>query len=174
MEPERDQEAISAARLDRELNELLQELRAEQNGILLLVGFLLVIPFSARFKGVSQFEKDAYLFTLMMAGTASLVIIAPVAYHRMVFRRYQKAKLVERGHVMALTALVLLSLTILGVLVLVTNFLFPTWLVVLMSVVYVVVVTLLWWVLPLESRRREAAAEPESRQAFDLTAIVPK
>jgi Family of unknown function (DUF6328) len=92
------QEEITAARLDRELNELLQELRVAQNGILLLVGFLLVIPFSTRFNHVSKFERDIYYLTLLSAGLAALLIIAPVAHHRIVFRKHEKAALVRRGN----------------------------------------------------------------------------
>jgi hypothetical protein len=162
-----EREEITAARLDRELNELLQELRVEQNGILLLVGFLLVIPFSARFAHVSKFERDVYYLTLLAAGLAAIVIIAPVAYHRMVFRKHAKAALVHRGHMLATAGLVLLSFTILGVLVLVTNFLFGTALTVVMSVVYVVVVSTLWLFLPMQSRRGAA------RSAQDLSSNVP-
>jgi hypothetical protein len=75
------EEEFTAARLDRELNELLQELRVAQNGILLLVGFLLVIPFSTRFNHVSKFERDVYYLTLVSAGLGALLIIAPVAHH---------------------------------------------------------------------------------------------
>src|SRR5512140_3415037 len=114
------QEEITAARLDRELNELLQELRIEQNGVLLLVGFLLVIPFSTRFNHVSTFERDIYYLTLLSAGLAALVIIAPVAHHRIVFRMHEKAGLVRRGHQLASAGLVLLSMTLLGVLAMVT------------------------------------------------------
>jgi hypothetical protein len=163
-----DEQEITGARLDRELNELLQELRVEQNGILLMVGFLLVIPFSARFAHVSKFERDVYYVTLLSAGLAALVIIAPVAYHRMVFRMYEKAALVRRGHHLASAGLFLLAVTILGVLVLVTNFLFGTVLTVTMSVVYVVVVSVLWLALPMQSRRHAAqvrAARPPNAMA---------
>jgi Family of unknown function (DUF6328) len=168
-------EEITAERLDRELNELLQELRVEQNGILLLVGFLLVIPFSARFAHVSRFERDVYYLTLLSAGLASVVIIAPVAYHRIVFRKRAKDVLVHRGHMLAAAGLVLLSVTILGVLILVTNFLFGTALTVAMSVVYVAVVSTLWLFMPMQSRRAASAAtEPRAGQPAKVAAPVSK
>jgi hypothetical protein len=153
---ERDE--ISAARLDRELNELLQELRVEQNGILLLVGFLLVIPFSTRFNHVSSFERDVYYVTLLSAGLAALVIVAPVAHHRIVFRKHEKAGLVRRGHQLASAGLLLLATTLLGVLVLVTNFLFGTALTICTAVVYVMAVGMLWLALPMQTRHH---APPE-------------
>ncbi len=145
---------ITPARLDRELNELLQELRVEQNGVLLLVGFLLVIPFSTRFTNVSSFERDIYYLTLLSAGLAALVIIAPVAHHRIVFRKHEKRGLIRRGHQLASAGLVLLSLTLLGVLTLVTNFLFGTVLTICTSAFYSLAVVSLWLALPIRTRHR--------------------
>jgi Family of unknown function (DUF6328) len=169
------QEEVTAARLDRELNELLQELRVAQNGILLLVGFLLVIPFSARFSHVSRFERDVYYLTLLSAGLAALLIIAPVAHHRIVFRKHEKVALVRRGNQFAGAALVLLSMTLLGAFALVTNVLFGTALTICTSAVYLLAVSTLWLALPLQTRRhpppqpRSSAESPSS-----LTAVVPK
>jgi hypothetical protein len=152
------EEEITPARLDRELNELLQELRVAQNGVLLLVGFLLVIPFSTRYRQVTHFERDVYYVTFVTAGLASLMIIGPVVYHRLIFRRRQKRALVEHGNMMAVAGLVLLSVAILGVLVLVTQFVFAVAaLTIVMGVLYLVVVTTVWFVVPLQTRRRGGA-----------------
>ena len=169
------QEEITAARLDRELNELLQELRVAQNGILLLVGFLLVIPFSTRFNRVSNFERDVYFLTLLSAGLGALLIIAPVAHHRIVFRKHEKAALVRRGNQFASAALLLLSMTLLGAFALVTNFLFGTALTICTSAVYVLAVSTLWLALPLQTRRN-SPPEPKSSTESppSLPAVVPK
>jgi hypothetical protein len=152
------EEEITPARLDRELNELLQELRVAQNGVLLLVGFLLVIPFSTRYRQVTHFERDVYYVTFVTAGLASLMIIGPVVYHRLIFRRRQKRALVEHGNMMAVAGLVLLSVAILGVLVLVTQFVFAVAaLTIVMGVLYLVVVTTVWFAVPLQTRRRGGA-----------------
>jgi uncharacterized membrane protein YqjE len=74
----------------------------------------------------------------------------------MVFRLHEKEALVRRGHHFAIAGLALLALTILGVLIVVTNFLFTTAVVVVMCVLYVITVTTLWVLLPLESRRNAA------------------
>jgi hypothetical protein len=102
-----------------------------------------VIPFSTRFNHVSKFERDVYSLTLVSAGLAALLIIAPVAHHRIVFRKHEKAALVRRGHQFASAALLLLSLTLLGVFALVTNFLFGTALTICTSAVYLLAVSTL-------------------------------
>jgi L-asparagine transporter-like permease len=146
-------------RLNRELNELLQELRVAQNGILIIVGFLLVIPFTQRFANVTDFERIVYYLSFLTAGAAAVIIVAPVSYHRMVFRRHDKHSLVTRGNQMAQAGLGLLGIAILGVLVLVTDFLFSSMLLVAAtSVLYVAIVGSLWYVVPLHSRGK--ASEP--------------
>jgi hypothetical protein len=136
-------EEITGTRLDRELNELLQELPVEQNGILLLVGLLLVIPLLAPFAHIARFEHDVYYLMLLSAGLASVVIVAPIAYDQIVFRRHAKKAPVRGGHMLATARPVLLSVK-LGVLILVTNFVLRTALMVAMSVVNVAVVSTLW------------------------------
>ncbi len=147
-------EGAGAARLDRELNELLQELRVAQNGILLLVAFLLVIPFSTRFSDVTDFQRIVYYVTFVTAGAAAVTIIAPVSYHRLVFRRRDKEALIVRGNFLMILGMAQLALAILGVLVLITDFLFSRTLVFVMGALYIGAVALLWYGLPLYSRSR--------------------
>lgn len=149
-------EEIDSKRLDRELNELLQEIRVAQGGILILVGFLLVIPFTQRFADVSNFQRDVYYLTLLAAGSAAILIMAPVSHHRLAFRRRDKLRLVERGNIAVIAGLAMLAVAVLGVLLLITDFLFSTTLAIIMSTVYATLVSLLWYVLPLHSRRRAA------------------
>jgi hypothetical protein len=157
-------EETESARLNRELNELMQELRVAQNGILIVVGFLLVIPFTQRFANVTDFQRIVYYLAFLTAGAAAVVIIAPVSYHRMVFRRHEKNALVIRGNHMMKLGLALLAVAILEVLVLVTDFLFWTWLAAAVGVLYVVVVGVLWYLLPMESRRHRASEERETSE----------
>ena len=91
-----------AERLDRNLNELLQELRVAQTGVQILFAFLLTLPFAARFGDVDTFELVVYVVALLAATAAAAgMIIAPVAYHRMLFRRGRKPQLVRSAHRMA-------------------------------------------------------------------------
>ena len=156
-----------SARLNRELAELLQELRVAQGGILILVGFLLVIPFTSRFVEVNQFQRIVYYLAFLFSGAAAVVIIGPVSYHRLVFRRHEKHALLARGHLMVQASLALLAVAILFVLVLVTNFLFGGPLTAVMIVLYVLTVVPLWYGLPMQSRRHAASAQvtPATREA---------
>lgn len=143
-------------RLDRELNELLQELRVVQGGILLLIGFLLVIAFSTRFGLVNSFEKMTYFLTLMVTGGSALVVVAPVVHHRLAFRKHDKESVVVRGNLCVLIAVVMVAFSILGIAVLVSDFLYGTRVAIGVGVVYTITVGLLWVVLPFQSLRASA------------------
>ena len=143
-------------RLDPELNELLQELRVIQGGILLLVGFLLVIAFSPRFGQVSSFEKMTYFLTLLITGGAALVVVAPVVHHRLAFRKHDKESVVVRGNACVLIAVIMVAFSILGIAVLVSDFLYGTGAAIGVGAVYALTVGLLWVVLPLQSLRASA------------------
>jgi Family of unknown function (DUF6328) len=140
-------------RLDRELNELLQELRVVQGGVLILVGFLLIIPFTQRFVVVNGFEKAVYFATLISAGASAIMIVAPVSYHRVVFRRHDKQALLIRSNTLVMVGLALFALTIFGVITLVSDFVFSVTLTVIADSVFLIAVGMLWYVLPLRSRR---------------------
>src|SRR5947208_8469019 len=78
-----------AERLDRNLGELLQELRVAGLGVQVLFGFLLAMPFSNRFDSLDPEQRRLYLAVLLFAALATALLTAPVAYHRIVFRRHQ-------------------------------------------------------------------------------------
>src|SRR5438067_8438821 len=78
-----------AERIDRNLNELLQELRVASIGVQVLFGFLLSLPFTTRFTRLSDAQRSLYLIALLLAALSTALLIAPVAYHRLVFRRQQ-------------------------------------------------------------------------------------
>lgn len=143
-------------RLDRELNELLQELRVIQGGILLLIGFLLVIAFSARFNQVDTFQKLIYFLTLMITGGSALVVVAPVVHHRLAFRKHDKESVVVRGNLCVLVAVIMVAFSILGIALLVSDFLYGAWMALAVGIVYVVAVGVLWVALPLQSLRASA------------------
>jgi uncharacterized membrane protein len=150
----RPTEPVDGPRLDRELNELLQELRVIQGGILLLVGFLLVIAFSSGFAGATTFQRVVYYLTLLVTGVAAIVVVAPVVHHRLAFRRHDKERVVVRGNHQVVVAIALVALSILGILTLVTNYLFSHVLTAVIDVLYVGLVSIMWVALPLHSIRR--------------------
>jgi len=139
------------SRLDRELNELLQELRVIQGGILLLLGFLLVVAFSSAFQRVSDFQRLVYFLTLSTTGASVLVVVAPVVHHRMAFRRFDKERVLVRGNFQLLIAIIMVAVSILGIVVLVTDFLYGKWVMIPAASAHGVLTILLWWVLPRHS-----------------------
>ena len=105
-------------RLQRNFAELLQELRVAQAGVQILFAFLLTLPFGARFGIVDRFDKIVYLASLFAATAAAGMITAPVAYHRMLFRRGRKAELVRSAHQLASWGLASLFVAMVGAILL--------------------------------------------------------
>lgn len=101
-------------RLDRNWNELLQELRVTQTGIQILFGFLLTLPFTQRFGDLSTGDRALYLVVFGLVSVATICNLAPVLAHRLLFRRQEKAWLVQTGSQFAKAALVSLGLGLIG------------------------------------------------------------
>lgn len=115
--PERDE--TPAERLDRNWSELLQELRVSQTGIQILSGFLLTLPFQARFGGLQRSLVWIFLAAAMMATLSTALIMAPVMAHRLTFRHHAKDDLVQFGNVLAKVGLGTLALTVVLVVMLI-------------------------------------------------------
>jgi hypothetical protein len=139
-------------RLNRNWEELLQELRVTQTGVQILTGFLLTVPFSQRFTELTTLQVRSYLAVLCGAVLTTGFVIAPVAFHRLLFRQQEKAWLVTAANRSAQVGLLLLALTVCGALFLVFDIVvsLTAGLVVLgLSLLFFAV---LWWLLPLWSR----------------------
>lgn len=112
-DPARDE--TPTERLDRNWEDLLQELRVVQTGVQLLTGFLLTLPFQTRFTDVEDLQRNAYLTTVACAIAATGFLIAPVSLHRLVFRRHLRRRMVTVAHYLALIGMALLACAIVGV-----------------------------------------------------------
>jgi hypothetical protein len=156
-----------AERLDRNLAELLQELRVAQTGVQILFAFLLTLPFAARFGDVDAFERVVYIVALLAGAAAAGMIIAPVAYHRMLFRRGRKAELVRSAHRMASGGLAFLAVSMVGSVLLVTDFTVGRVLGLIVSTLVAVWLVLLWGVLPWLRRRGAVQDELGDEDADD-------
>jgi hypothetical protein len=143
----------TAERDDRNLAELLQELRVAGLGVQVLFGFLLSLPFTNRFARLSHGQRDLYLATLVLSALATALLLGPVAYHRLVFRRGQKEGLVRTASVMAIAGLAIVGLAVSAAVLLVTSFVASGATTVLITVVIVCVFGSLWFALPLARRR---------------------
>ncbi len=111
-------------RLNRELDQLLEELRVAMPGVQVLFAFLLMVPFQQRFAQVSEFQRDVYFVTLLAAAAASALFVAPSAYHRIMFRARDKPMLVRLSSRLAVAGLVCLAIAMNGAVLLVTDVLF--------------------------------------------------
>lgn len=112
-DPERHE--TETERLDRNWSSLLQELRVTQTGVQLLTGFLLTLPFSDGFEEVNDSMRAVYLATIACSICSTVLLIAPVSMHRMLFRRHRLGILVATAHRYALAGLFLLGLAVAGV-----------------------------------------------------------
>jgi hypothetical protein len=142
-----------AERINRNLTELLGELRVAIPGVQVLFAFLLTVPFSQRFARVGPFERDVYLITLLLTATASALLIAPSAYHRIEFRLGDRPHIVMVAHRLTLAGFAFLALAMTGAVLLITRYLFSvTTTIIVVSLVFVMFATL-WCLLPLGRRR---------------------
>jgi hypothetical protein len=123
---EADRSDEEQERLNRQLTELLNELRVAMPGVQVLFAFLLAVPFQQRFAEATAFQRDVYLATLLAAATATVLLIAPSAYHRIAFQLHQKERIIKLGTLEFLCGLVALALAMTGAVLLVTDFLFRT------------------------------------------------
>lgn len=148
-----EQHESESQRLTRNLNELLQELRVTQTGVQILTGFLLTLPFSQRFEALDDVQRTSYLVILCGSVVATGLIIAPVAFHRVLFRHGERPWLVKAANRAALAGLLSLALTTSGVVWLVFDLVTNRTLALVAGVVSLVFFGVLWAGLPSRAPR---------------------
>jgi hypothetical protein len=116
---DQDRDETEAQRLDRNWSSLLQELRVAQTGVQLLTGFLLTLPFQQRFTQLDGTMRAVYLITVGCSIGATVLLVAPVSMHRLLFRRHRLQTLVAAAHNFAIIGTVLLGVALAGVAVVV-------------------------------------------------------
>jgi len=149
------------ARLDRNWNDLLQELRVAQTGVQLLTGLLLTVPFQARFDQLERQEIAVYLVTVALAVLASGLLISPVVLHRVLFRQHARRTLISAGQRFALAGFVTLGLAVVGVCALIFDVVLGVAAGAAAAVVSFLVFAVLWAVWPMRLRKRAAAEEEQ-------------
>ena len=142
-------------RLDRNWGELLQELRVVQTGVQLLTGFLLTLPFQARFAALTPGQRRLYLGVLTLSTVATVLLVAPVPAHRLLFRQHERELLVTLGHRCALVGCALLGFAVAGVAVLMFQLVESDTAGWLAGGGLLATMLLLWVVLPLRGRKHE-------------------
>jgi hypothetical protein len=141
-------------RLDRELIELLNELRVALPGVQVLFAFLLIVPFSQRFPQMTPVQRDVYFAAVVCTTIATILFIAPTAIHRIEWRAHDKAWMLEASNRLAIAGTVFLALAMTAVLFLVTDVLFEAGAAALTAGVAAGLFAFLWFALPLWRRLR--------------------
>jgi len=136
-------------RLDRNLEQLLGELRVALPGVQVLFAFLLVVPFNQRFADITSFQRTVYFVTLLCATAACACLIAPTAHHRIEFRERDKERIVFGGNRLAIIGLTLLATAMTGAITLVTDFLYGSTTTAIAAVLVALVFAVLWYAIPI-------------------------
>jgi membrane-bound acyltransferase YfiQ involved in biofilm formation len=151
-EPDRSEE--EQERLNRQMTELLNELRVAMPGVQVLFGFLLAVPFQQRFETVDSFQRDMYFVALVAAALATAFLIAPSAYHRIAFGQHEKPRIIVVGTVQFVCGLVALAVAMNSAVLLVTDFLFQGTTVIVTMAVLVSAFVTLWFGIGVWRRMR--------------------
>lgn len=136
-------------RVNRELIELLNELRVALPGVQILFAFLLAVPFTQRFDRVTDLQKDTFMAALLCSLAGTVFLIAPSAFHRIRFRDRDKEALIRIANVFAIIGLVFLALGMTAVVFLVTDLLYKGTIAALATALTALLFALVWFVLPL-------------------------
>jgi uncharacterized protein DUF6328 len=147
-------------RADRNMLELLQELRVAQTGVQILFAFLLTLSFTDRFGSIDDFQRWTYVATLLCSVITAGFLVAPAAVHRITFRRGIKAETVQLGHQLFTLGLATLVLTLSGAVLLVLDVAVGRPFAIAAATIVALVLAGLWFVLPLPLLRH-ASASPD-------------
>jgi uncharacterized protein DUF6328 len=148
-----------AERADRNMGELLQELRVALPGVQILFAFLLTVPFAQGFERLNDFQRDLYFGVLLSTAVSTALLIAPSAHHRLLFRKRDKDHLVRISNRMTIAGLAVLSISLTGAVLLIADILFKATPTIIFTAITGLIFALLWGVLPLY--RRAALTEAE-------------
>jgi hypothetical protein len=154
-------EESEGERLDRNLGELLQELRVALPGVQVLFAFLLAVPFQQNFSEITPFQERVYFATLLCTAISAALLISPTAYHRLNFRQQNKEELVLVSNRLTIAGMTFLALAMTGAIMLITDVLFGTVATVAFSLAAVVMFAILWGALPLRRRLSSTPLESE-------------
>lgn len=152
--PQTGREESEEERVDRNLQEMLGELRVALPGVQVLFAFLLVVPFNQRFAQVTSFQKTLYLVTMLLTTASTICLIAPTVHHRLEFRKQQKEIIVRSGNRIVIVGLTLLAVAMTGAVLFVTDVLYGTSTTIAAAAGAALAFAVFWYAIPL---RRLAA-----------------
>jgi hypothetical protein len=154
-------------RLDRNFGEILQELRVAQTGTQILFAFLLTLTFTDRFHELTEFQLRLYVITLSFAFIATGLLIGPVAYHRLTFRRRMRLQLVKTANILAILGLIFLALALTSSVLLVTDMALDDSLARWLTAIGTFWLATLWFLLPIFEMIRYEPPEIEDGDEED-------
>jgi uncharacterized membrane protein YiaA len=149
---ERDE--TPSERADRNLNELLGELRVALPGVQVLFAFLLVVPFNQRFADLNALQEKVYFAVLICTAFAAALLIAPSMHHRIEFQQGDKEYIVKIANRLTIGGLTLLAIAMTGAVVLITDFVFDSTTTTVAAAALALTFAWLWYVMPLLRLRR--------------------
>lgn len=152
--PANNDDESEAERLDRNFDDLLQELRVSQNGTQILFAFLLTVPFSNGFSKVTAFQRGFYFSALLLAALSAAMLIAPAVMHRLLFRANRKRELVMAASRVALGGQVLLAFAVAASVFLIGDYLYGHVIGAVFSFVMLAWTSIWFFALPLAIRVR--------------------
>jgi Family of unknown function (DUF6328) len=153
-EGEGDSGESADERQNRQLTELLNELRVALPGVQMLFGFLLAVPFSQRFSTISTNQRLLYYIAFISAAAASVCFIAPTSFHRIVWQRGKKAVLLRVSNALAIAGTVCLAASITTVVLFITSYLYGSSQAAIAGGLILAALVSLWYLLPLAVRIR--------------------
>jgi hypothetical protein len=152
MSNEQTEHEDARERVNRELIELLNELRVALPGVQVLFAFLLALPFSSGFVKTTSFQRDLFFATLLCTALSSALLIAPSAYHRLHFRQHSKEDLLRTSNRLSIAGVAFLAAAIVGSIVLISDVLFGTAAAIVFGTGTAIVFGWFWGALPLLRR----------------------
>jgi amino acid transporter len=152
------QEETPKERADRELIELLNELRVVLPGITVLLGFLLAVPFAKGWPKVTSFQRDVFLVAFLSTALSVAFLTAPSSYHRLRFRHGDKEHMVRIGNRFAIAGIAAAAVSLEAVVLLVTDFVASRGFAIAATAALFVVVAVLWYGLPFRAAVRGRSA----------------
>ena len=154
-----DRHETPTERLDRNWDELLQELRVVQTGVQILAGFLLTLPFQQRFTDIGDVDRQVYLVAFCLTVVATAFLVAPVASHRLLFQKREKGTLVAIANVCARIGLVALALAVTSVAFIIFDVLTGTGAAIAAAGAVLLLFLVNWLLLPLGVLRRDRGSD---------------
>ena len=142
-------------RVNRELIELLNELRVALPGVQVLFAFLLAVPFSQRFAETTELQKDVFMVALLCTTAGSVFLIAPTAYHRLRFRDRDKEAMLRIANVFAIVGVFFLAVAMTAVVFLVTDLIFKAAFTAVVTALTAALFAAVWFALPLARKSRD-------------------